>query len=304
MLGVRAAMPNALSPLLAVVILLVAACAASSGPPAGSTSPSAVVNPSPSPTISGIDHPTGATDVVLRMEESGGFVRPEFLLTQGPIFTLYGDGSVIFRDNRESAPEPIEGVARALPYKTARLTEQQIQTFLDQAINGGALGIARANYDPGTVADVPATTFTLNAGGLAKTVSVVALGMEVKPGPDALTLTALAKLGDRLRQFDQGGTFQTDTYKAARYRGTLWDSGFVSDAGPTAWPWPHLTPSDFTAPENAEALIFPRRTLTADEAAQLGIPGFEGGLQQVSLKGPDGKVYSFALRPLLPDESA
>ena len=238
------------------------------------------------------------------MEEGGGFIRPEFLLTQGPIFTLYGDGTVIFRDNRATPPQSNDGIGRALPYRTARLTEQQIQAFLDQVINGSALGIARANYDPGTVADVPATTFTLKAGGLDKTVSVVALGMDVKPGPDALTLAALAKLADRLRQFDQGGTFATDIYKPSKYRATLWDSGVANDAGARAWPWPNLKPADFTAPADPNALTFPRRTLTADEGAQLGISDFVGGLQQVSLKGPDGKIYSFALRPLLPDEPA
>jgi hypothetical protein len=290
-------------PLLVCLTLLVAACAASAGP---SSSPAGTASAPPSvvPTVTGIDHATGATDVVLRIEEGGGFIRPEFLLTQGPIFTLYGDGTVIFRDNRAAPPESNDGIARALPYRTAKLTEQQIQVLLDQAINGGGLGIARANYDPGNVADVPATTFTLKAGGLDKTVSVVALGMDVKPGPDALTLTALAKLADRLRQFDQGGTFATDIYKPSRYRGTLWDSGVVPDAGPRAWPWPNLKPADFTAPADPNALTFPQRTLTAGEAAQLGISDLEGGLQQVSLKGRDGKVYSFALCPLLPDEPA
>jgi len=290
-------------PLLVCLTLLVAACAASAGPsssPAGSAS----APPSAVPTITGIDHATGATEVVLRMEEGGGFIRPEFLLTQGPIFTLYGDGTVIFRDNRATPPQTNDGIGHALPYRTARLTEQQVQAFLDQAINSGALGIARANYNSGSVADIPATTFTLKAGGLNKTVSVVALGMDVKPGPDALTLTALAKLADRLRQFDQGGTFATEIYKPSRYRGTLWDSGVANDAGTKAWPWPNLKPADFTAPADPNALTFPRRTLTADEVAQLGIIDFEGGLQQVSLKGPDGKVYSFALRPLLPDEPA
>ncbi|MDQ6794298.1 MAG: hypothetical protein M3067_05695 [Chloroflexota bacterium] len=294
--------PNRL-PLLVCLTLLVAGCAASVGPsssPVGSASPP----PSVAPTITGIDHPTGATDVVLRVEEGGGFIRPDFLLTQGPIFTLYGDGTVIFRDNRAAPPQSNDGIGHALPYRTARLTEQQLQALLDQAINGGTLGIARANYNPGTIADAPTTTFTLKAGGLNKTVSAVALGIDVKPGPDTLTLTALAKLADRLRQFDQGGTFATDVYKPSRYRGSLWDSGFVPGTPPKAWPWPNIKPADFTAPADPNALTFPRRTLTADEAAQLAIADFEGGLQQVFLKGPDGKAYSFALRPLLPDEPA
>ncbi|MFL5680698.1 MAG: hypothetical protein ACJ77B_08860, partial [Chloroflexota bacterium] len=72
-----------------VVILLVAACSASAAPPSGS--PTGSPAPSPSPTVAGIQHATGPGDVVLRMEQGGGFVNPEFLLTNGPLFTLYGD---------------------------------------------------------------------------------------------------------------------------------------------------------------------------------------------------------------------
>jgi hypothetical protein len=40
-----------------------------------------------------------------------------------------------------------------------------------------------------------------------------------------------------------------------------------------------------------------------DEVKALGVDGFEGGLQGVSIKSPDGKkTYSLTIRPLLPDE--
>jgi hypothetical protein len=42
---------------------------------------------------------------------------------------------------------------------------------------------------------------------------------------------------------------------------------------------------------------------TAKQVAALGITPYEGGLQNLALAAPSGsKVYSLALRPLLPDE--
>ena len=58
------------------------------------------------PAFGAIEHPTGPTDVVLRYEEGGGFVMPAFLATQAPHFTLYGDGTIVFRN-------PMHGSARA-----------------------------------------------------------------------------------------------------------------------------------------------------------------------------------------------
>src|SRR5207244_118611 len=83
-LAVEGAMSTTRFALPVVVILLVAACSAAAAPP--SSSPSGSPAPSPSPTVAGIDHPTGARDVVLRMEQGGGFVNPEFVITNGPLF--------------------------------------------------------------------------------------------------------------------------------------------------------------------------------------------------------------------------
>ncbi|MFL5680584.1 MAG: hypothetical protein ACJ77B_08290 [Chloroflexota bacterium] len=282
-----------------VVILLVAACSASAAPPSGS--PTGSRAPSPSPTIAGIQHATGPGDVVLRMEQGGGFVNPEFLLTNGPLFTLYGDGTIVFRDDRVAPPESTDGINRALPYKTARLSEQQIQALLESAITEGRLGVARALYDPGNIADAGSTTFTLDAGGVKKTVSVVALGMESWPGPDAPVVASMAKLADRLRAFDENGTFPTQTYAPAGYRALLWENA-GGGAEPHAWPWPELKATDFVAPAG-DGPSFPRRVMTPADAAKLGIKGIEGGVMAFPIKAPDGKIYNFALRPLLPDEA-
>jgi hypothetical protein len=48
-------------------------------------------------TVVAIDHPNGTGDVVLRLEEGGGFAPMEMTAAQAPTFGLYGDG-VIVRD--------------------------------------------------------------------------------------------------------------------------------------------------------------------------------------------------------------
>ena len=52
--------------------------------------------------------------------------------------------------------------------------------------------------------------------------------------------------------------------------------------------------------------MLPTRVMTAEELAVLGIDGFEGGFQGMTLVDPDdpAKTYSFGVRPLLPDEQA
>src|SRR4051812_2012152 len=86
-----------------------AACSAGATPsvtpaasPGGTPGASPTVAPTPTPAIAGIAHPTGAKDIVLRFDSSGGFVPPEFLAARVPFFTLYGDGRIVFV--RSSAP--------------------------------------------------------------------------------------------------------------------------------------------------------------------------------------------------------
>jgi hypothetical protein len=287
-------------PLLIACVLALCGCAGTTTTPGPTGRHS--TGPSPTRDPSTIDHPTGATDVVLRFEEGGGFVPIDFIATQAPAFTLYGDGTVVFRNTSESPPEPSDGVARSVPFCTARLSEEQIQALLDRAINRGALGIAKPHYDPGTVADAPTATFTLNAGSIKKTVSVVALGFETPPGVDMLTLAALAELGKLLRDFDANSSSGASPYQPTGYRAQLWDAGAQPANPPRAWPWPDLEPSDFRAPEDEPGSPFLRRALSTDEVSALELSGLEGGAQGLFLKGPDDKIYTLALRPLLPDE--
>jgi hypothetical protein len=53
-----------------------------------------------------ISHPTGAEDLVLRVETSGGFVPMEYNVTRLPSWSLYGDGRIVTEDQIEIYPQP------------------------------------------------------------------------------------------------------------------------------------------------------------------------------------------------------
>jgi hypothetical protein len=281
----------ALSTLLLTTILAVAC--------GGGGSPGPSSSPEPTGTPIGIEHATGATDVVLQFEEGGGFVPMGFLAGQAPTLKLYGDGTVIFRDWTQPQPPAVGDLIPQLPFQVVRLTEDQVQELLASVIGPGALGIARAAYDPGNVADAPTAVFTLTAGGTTKTVSVVALGFDNPQSPDALILRQLAAAGDRLRGFSAPGAA---LWTPDQYRGILSPDAF---GNPREWPWPDITPADFHELKVPNGFTWNARTMSAAEIAVLGFEDIEGGFLNLVLNGPgDGKVYSFTLRPLLPDEAA
>jgi hypothetical protein len=288
-----------------IVAVLVAACSAGTGatpPPTGgpSSAPS-----SDSGGGGSIDHPTGATDVILRYEEGGGFVMPAFAATMVPHFTLYGDGTVIFRTPMLEPP-PAEGsVLRMNPLRTVKLSEEQVQELLELAVGEGGLAAARPDYRNDMIADASTAVFQIDAGGIKKTVSVYALGLDVEDMPDAPARAAFARLAQRLTDFDQGATIPTEAYEPSGYRGILFDGGGMVAPDQRAWPWPDIAPADFTAEGPADQPTFPSRLMTAEEIDALGVTDYQGGFQGMVLVGPgDGKTYTFSLRPVLPDETS
>jgi hypothetical protein len=292
-------MPNARSAIFAVSTVVLAACAA------GTASPSPTPS-TPAPTLA-IEHAKGATDVVLRMSTGGGFVPQGFLLTEAPEFTLYGDGTVVFRNpaNVPTAPVPDDGVIRSAWFRTARLTEAQVQELLEFAIGPSGLGIARAQYDPCCVADAPSTTFTLRAGGLDKEVAVGALDFDdPQPGADSFVRKAFKGLAERLRNLDRSG-MPSPAYVPAAYRGILFDAGGGGLAVPIRdWPWTAFGPDGFISPADPNGNQTPTRTLTADEVAELKVNAIEGGAQSIALRTSNGKIFLLGLRPLLPGEKS
>ena len=219
-----------------------------------------------------------------------------------PIFTLYGDGTLVFRNLNK---EPLPAIGSVIPYhpfRTARMNEEQIQTLLAFALGPGGLGPARADYPSDGVTDVTTAVFTLNAGGLAKKVSIYALGFDSPQVPDAGARAAFVRLRDHLLDIDEGGSIKTDVYAPARYRGILLD-GQPAAIDQRSWPWPGIKATDFVGDGNADAFQIPVRVMTDAEVALLALAPYQGGFVGMPLAGPgDGKFYSFSLRPLLPDD--
>lgn len=255
--------------------------------------------------VGAISHPTGADEIILRFDESGGMLWPEWFAAHAPTFTLFGDGTVVFA-SASDLPTPVEGgVMVNAPFRTAKLTEDQIQTFLEFALAEGGLATARAEYQNPLVADASTAVFEINADGTEKTVSVVALGMEdMEPNADTAIKQAMAELGTRLRDFDAGGSLQSTLFEPAAYRAVLTPVEGLQGVTFTDWPWTDLAPSDFAAPEDPMALPQGTRVITPAQAAALGVEAFQGGIPGgIYFKDDAGKTYSFALRPLLPNET-
>ncbi len=292
-----------------LALALVALTSACTGGPGASPTPSVPPTPSPAPTPTpsptfgpnDISHPTGATDIVLRLEQGGGFVPINFLITQAPAFTLYGDGTVIFKQVDTRMSDPMGGQAE-LPWLVGHLDESQVQALLQFALSTGHLGNAKENYDNGGIADAPSTFFTINAGGVDKTVSVYALGLEGQPGPDVADRQGFSQLAAVLNNFQaQSGVDlgEVTPYDAALYKVVLLDNGFGQPAGQAKdWPWADLAPSDWPAAGDEPGRI---KMLDREHVAKLlDVPN--GGHIGVWVKEPDGTIVQFGIRPLLPDE--
>ncbi|MEO8438237.1 MAG: hypothetical protein ABI562_07230 [Chloroflexota bacterium] len=291
---------------LAALLLIVSACTGSapSGPPTASVGPSSPPSgsPSSSPSVGAIEHATGATDVVLRYEESGGLMMPGYTAAQAPIFTLYGDGTIIFRNPTKDLPPAVGSVMPFQPFRTAKMDEPQIQSLLEFAIGPGGLGAARADYPNNMVMDAPSAIFTIAAGGVTKTVTVAALGIDNDQVPDLLARKAFVALRDHLVDIDDGGSIKTDLYAPERYRAILLE-GQPGAPDQKAWPWKDIKPSDFVNDGAPDVLPLPARVMTVAEIEGLGIAAYQGGFAGLPLAGPgDGKFYSLNVRPLLPDD--
>jgi alpha-tubulin suppressor-like RCC1 family protein len=245
-----------------------------------------------------IAHSTGPSDVILQFDhfpDAGVSDLTGEVFQPGPEFTLFGDGTVFFRNELAEAPAPEGPIVRGLPFRTARLSEDQVQTLLRFALEDGGLESACDRYEArGDVDGFVDKVHTVRAGGLDK---------RVVGGP-------LEALTDHLRNFDQASGIPAAIFVPARYTGNLLDSTpYVPDqllpdpktVGTVPWPWPGIAPADFIGLEDHRA---GRRAMSAAEAAVLGIS--DGGvIKRVYLVGPDGAtIYSFSMWPMLPDEAS
>jgi hypothetical protein len=257
----------------------------------------------------GIDHPTGANDLVLRMATGGGFVTLETNLRAIPNVSLYGDGRLITQGPViEIYPGP------AMPnLQVAQLTEEGVQAILAEAEKAGLLG-KDATYDYPCVADLPTTTFTVNANGATHTVSAYALGFEtgttgatggcgdasIDTEARAQLAAFSAKLGDLRSWLPEGSIGDDQSYTPTELR--IYVRPYIDnpelEQQPTEWPLSTPLASFGTADKNLDET---RCGVVSGDDLETLLP-LANAANELTPWTSDAKDYALIFRPLLPDE--
>lgn len=290
-------------PRIALALAVGAALAVASGAFAHSTAPTgqpgaAATPPADSPacytaqpgSVGAVEHPSEPAAVVLRMFTGGGFVPQSIAFIETPQFTLYGNDVAIFR----APPPPDAAFGDAWPaFQCLQLTPEQVDELLTFALDEGGLADAASDYPNPNITDVGTTVFTIDAGGVDKTVSVFALGFDMAPEDqldDRAGFASLAALlGDFGATLDGGQPFDVPAYQG------MLEEDFSDEPPPAAaWPWSDVQPDDFALGDPAESVL-----LTPDQVALVTtVPN--GGQASIPLTSPDGDALVLSVRPVLP----
>lgn len=255
-----------------------------------------------------ISHPTGPSDLVLRVGFSGGFLPPVARLTRLPMVSLYGDGTMI-----TEGPQDDIYPSRALPsIQAVHLSEEGVQAILRAAADAGLLG-PNARYTDVPVADDATTVFTVNAEGTTHSVEVYALGDEPAgvggmSDEEAAARQALRDFRSRLGELTSwpeiGPVGEAQPLEPHGIR-VFVQPGMPEEEQGLHQPsidWP-LAPglSAFGEPITDPAVRMTCGVVEGDDLAP-----FLAEARKANLLTPwisDGQPFTLALRPLLPDES-
>jgi hypothetical protein len=287
-------------PLAAIPLALALVLAACSGGPSSSGGQ--------------ITHP-GGDELVLRVENRGGFMMPDFAFTSLPSFTLLGDGRIIVPGAQiDIFPGP------ALPAVDVRqLTEAGVQSVLRAvAATGQFAASAEWRGAQGFVADAGDTVFTLNAEGRTVTVSVYGLGTFTAddpppnmPAAEVPVHRALSRLLEQLTPPDgwlpaaawARQTPQPYVADALRLLVRNADADPPDESGidnqELAWPTED-DPATFGEPTLGGDY---RCGVVTDEAAAAWYATLSNANQLTRFTAGDHR-YQVSVRPLLPDEPA
>jgi len=283
---------------IAAVAIVASACGRLSDGPAAASGPS-----SGSGSAGTITHPTGADELVLRVEYQGGFVPYEFTLSSVPFSSLFGDGTLITTGPQiEIYPQP------ALPpLIRTPITEGGVQAILAAADDAGLMD-GDKDYADMCIADAATTVFTTNADGATSVVSAYALDSEPTGScgrkQDAKARSRLAefqaKLGDLKTWLPEDSVGADEAYQPTEMRVYVLPYRKDPDLPQQAMDWPLDTPlSAFGEP------------LANDPQTRCGV--VSGGdfdevyaaaqsANQLTPWVSEETDYRLILRPLLPDE--
>ena len=249
-----------------------------------------------------IARPTGAGELVLRVETRGGLLPPLERERQLPSISIYGDGQVL-------VPAPVDASfpgPAGYGLESFTIEAGLLDDIVAAAVSIGLRGEDRhlAEEGPDFVADAGATTVTLVAGGGRHVTSADAL-FDVGDA-DTPARTQLRDFVDRLFALrpTEGGLvpYEPDAYRVFVADP---DPGFgaeLPDAPPVAWPFPEpLGAWGEALPDDGLSVDVRCRILAVAELADALEVLLAATSVTVVVDQADQEAI-IAYRPLLPDE--
>ena len=230
------------------------------------------------------------------MDVCCGFVPEVVRQLSMPTFTLYADGTAIYRPSTGGSMDAPPALMQA------QLSPEQVDVLIGYALGPGGLAAADAVYDDRFVTDQNTTTFIIDADGVSKTVSAYALGFpNPEPGPDDAELARLAALADTLTNFDAqvaaGHVESSAVYQPTQYLAIVTPD--ASDGTTPASTWP-ITDVELVLPADGSAVTL---ILTPEQVSQVTtVP--TGGVGGLTYTTADGQRVNVTIRPMLPGEQA
>lgn len=243
-------------------------------------------------------HATGPEDVLISIDQAGGYVPIEYTLRNTAEFLLLGDATVIVQGaTTQGYPGPA-----IYPLKSSTISEAQIQGLFAAADDAGLLG-GEVDYGDPTVTDLPSTNVNITIDGRTYSQSVYGLGAHDIPESDISDASRAARLA--LQEFidtaqalvgAEGRAYQPGALLAYRVsQSAQTDVEPEFETQPLVWPITTVpAPIAATYPSSCTAI-------TGPEAAELlaaaeGINALTPWL--IGLEPPTRMVF----RPLLPGD--
>jgi hypothetical protein len=253
----------------------------------------------------GIDHGTAPDDLLVRIAFEGGFTPIEWTYTNLPLFSLYGDGTLVLPGAQiEIYPGP------ALPAISRRqIDETGVQAILEEALD--ATGDIPSDLDTlgfMGIADAPTTVITVSAGRVDRTIRAYALA-ELNDRPNGMPekeyrarlrvqelVTKLVALETWLPQRSMG---PETGYDASAARLFVRAYGRVDDLPQEPAPWPlEVALASFGDVADGSAL----RCGVIEGEDWGAVHQAASGANELTPWTDGGARFSILFRPLLPDE--